>query len=214
MLKFYSTALLTCVLILSFSDTAVAGSSVNASFTSEPSGVNVVVKKQKSRKVLGECVTPCSLKLKTKRNFTVDFSKPEHNSYITTKGRGAEKDGVLTFHAKLESMKARREKRELENARCAAMNLQPKGGEIDRNAKPLVKIQIKKPDEVIENGLCKLRFDVNTEGTAENIDVLECSNPLLAKLSTAIIPKWRYVNSRVDGCPIPKSGVETTIEFN
>jgi len=199
---------------LSFSDAAFARSPVNASFTSEPSGANVVVRKSKSQKVVGKCVTPCSLKLKTKRDFLVGFTKPEHSSVFTNKGRAVEKDGVLTFHAKLKSMEAIREENRLKKAQCDAKNLQPKGGEIDRNAKPLVKIQIKKPDEVIESGFCKLRFDVNTEGTAENIDVIECSNPLFAKLSTAILPKWKYVNNRVDGCPIPKSGVETTIEFN
>lgn len=214
MLKFNPFLLLICGIAIFFSEVAFAASSVDASFTSDPEEVNVVVIKRKSGKVLGQCVTPCSLKLKTKRDFTIRFTKRGHSSYITNKGSGVKKDGLLTFHAKLESMAARREADKLEKARCAAKNLKPKGGEIDRNAKPLVRITMKKPDEIIESGYCKLRFDVNVDGRPENIDVLECSSPLFAKPSTASLPKWKYMNSRSDGCPIPKTGVETTVEFN
>ncbi len=158
--------------------------------------------------------TPCSLKLKTKRDFTVAFTKPEHSSLFTNRSKGVEKDGVLTFHAKLKSMEDIREADRLRKVQCEAKNLQPKGGEVDRNAQPLVKISnMKKPKEITDSGFCKLRFDVNTNGRPENIEVLECSNPLFAKLSTTVLPKWKYVNNRSDGCPIPKSGVETTIEF-
>lgn len=194
--------------------TAFAGSSVNANFTSEPTGANVVVRKSKSRKAVGTCITPCSLELKTKRDFIVHFSKPEHSSLSTGKSNGVEKEGVLTFHAKLKSMEDIREADRLKKVRCEAKNLQPKGGEVDRNAKPLVRISMKKPKEIIGSGFCKLKFDVSTDGIAENIEVLECSNPQFAELSTAVLPKWKYMNNISDGCPIPKSGVETTIEFD
>ena len=214
MLRFASCILLLCGVSLMSADVAFAGPSVNASFTSEPEGVDVVVRKKKSRKVVGRCVTPCDLKLKTKRDFTVSFRKTEHSSLYTNKSNGVEQDGVLTFHAKLKSMASIREADRLKKAECDAKKLKPKGGETDRNAKPLVKMSIKHPNEAVGNGFCKLRFDVNTEGRAENIDVLECSDPILEKLSTVILPKWKYMNNMSDGCPIPKSGVETTVEFN
>lgn len=214
MLKRFTYIVLVCGMALAFSETALAGSPVTASFTSEPEGVNVVVRKQKSQKIVGTCTTPCLLKLKTKRDFSVSFKKPEHSSLFTNKGRGIEKDGVLTFHAKLKSMESIREESRQKKATCEAKNLKPKGGEADRNAKPLVRIVTKKPDEISKGESCKLKFDVNTNGNPENIKFLECPNPVFMELSKAVLPKWKYVNRQIDGCAIPKTGVETTITFD
>jgi len=138
MLKFASCIFLLCGVSLISADVAFAGPSVSASFTSEPEGVDVVVRKKKSRKVVGRCVTPCDLKLKTKRDFTVSFRKTAHSSLYTNKSNGIEQDGVLTFHAKLKSMTSIREADRLKKAECDAKKLKPEGGETDRNAKPLV----------------------------------------------------------------------------
>ena len=214
MLKSFLVKILTTSMMLSISSTAFAKSAVEAAFTSELAGVDVVVRKRKNNKVVGKCVTPCSLKLKTKRNFSIWFSKPEYSSLGTNKSKAVLKDGIYTFHAKLRSMEDIRAADKLKKEQCVAKNIQPKGGDVDRNAQPLVKVTMKKPDEITGSAYCKLKFDVNTSGNPEDIQVIDCSHEILADASKRVIPKWKYVNNRLDGCPVPKTGVETTIVFD
>ena len=138
------TTIIAVLTSVCLADVAFAGTKVNASFTSEPEGATVVVLKRKSRKKIGTCITPCTLKLKAKHDFAVRFTKAGHASYITIKDQGVESDEGLTFHRKLRSKEAILEKRRAEKARCAAKKLQPQGGEIDRNAQPLVRIVTKR----------------------------------------------------------------------
>lgn len=206
--------LVTVLFILAISSTAFAKSPVEARFTSEPVGVDVVVRKRKNNKVVGKCITPCSLKLKTKRDFSVWFTKPEYSSLGTHKSKAVIEDGIFTFHAKLRSMEDIRAAEKLKKEQCAAKNIQPKGGDVDRNAQPLVRVTMKKPEEITGSASCKLKFDVNTSGSPENIEVVDCSHEALAEDSKKVIPKWRYVNKQIGGCAVPKSGVETTIAFD
>lgn len=214
MFKSFLVKTLISGMMLTISSIAFAKSPVEARFTSEPVGVDVVVRKRKNNKVVGKCVTPCFMKLKTKRDFTVWFSKPEYSSLGTNKSKAVVKDEIYTFHAKLRSMEDIRAADKFKKEQCEAKNIQPKGGEVDRNAKPLVRIVMKKPDEITGSAYCKLKFDVNTDSKIENIKVIDCSHEALAEASKKVIPKWRYVNNHIDGCAVPKSGVETTITFD
>ncbi|QNL19171.1 energy transducer TonB [Hyphobacterium sp. CCMP332] len=87
----------------------------------------------------------------------------------------------------------------------------------DRDVQPLVRIPpaypVREADRGVE-GDCLLQFDVTTQGSPVNIQVLECDSSGFARESVRAVERWRY-NPRVrNGVPEMYRGVQTRLEFN
>lgn len=87
----------------------------------------------------------------------------------------------------------------------------------DTNAQPIVRIPPVYPVREAERGVegdCLLQFDVTTQGSPVNIQVLECASSGFARESVRAVERWRY-NPRVrNGVPEMYRGVQTRLEFN
>ena len=87
----------------------------------------------------------------------------------------------------------------------------------DTNVQPLVRIPPAYPVREAERGIegdCVLQFDVTTQGSPVNIQVLECASSGFARESVRAVERWRY-NPRVrNGVPEMYRGVQTRLEFN
>jgi protein TonB len=87
----------------------------------------------------------------------------------------------------------------------------------DTNAQPIVRIPPVYPVREAERGIegdCVLQFDVTTQGSPVNIQVLECASSGFARESVRAVERWRY-NPRVrNGVPEMYRGVQTRLEFN
>ncbi|WP_394694155.1 energy transducer TonB [Hyphobacterium sp.] len=87
----------------------------------------------------------------------------------------------------------------------------------DRDVQPLVRIPPAYPVREAERGIegdCVLQFDVTTQGSPVNIQVLECASSGFARESVRAVERWRY-NPRVrNGVPEMYRGVQTRLEFN
>ncbi|MBC6403238.1 MAG: energy transducer TonB [Hyphomonadaceae bacterium] len=83
----------------------------------------------------------------------------------------------------------------------------------DRDAQPLVRIPPVMPPRAEKSGRCKVRFDVSPEGAPFNVVVTYCSQSLFERASIKSVQKWKYNPKIVDGRPVARSGVETTITF-
>lgn len=87
----------------------------------------------------------------------------------------------------------------------------------DVEVQPVVRIPPSYPVRESERGIegdCLLQFDVTTQGSPVNIQVLECASSGFARESVRAVERWRY-NPRVrNGVPEMYRGVQTRLEFN
>ena len=87
----------------------------------------------------------------------------------------------------------------------------------DRDAQPLVRIPPIFPPRFMQgnnSGYCKVRFDVSPEGQPFNVDAYLCSTRSIKSATVKSVQKWKYNPKIVDGRPVARSGVESTIKFN
>lgn len=87
----------------------------------------------------------------------------------------------------------------------------------DRDAQPLVRIPPIFPPRFMQgdnSGYCKVRFDVSPEGQPFNVDAYICTTKQIKNATVKSVQKWKYNPKIVDGRPVARSGVESTIKFN
>ena len=87
----------------------------------------------------------------------------------------------------------------------------------DRDAQPLVRIPPIFPPRFMQgnnSGYCKVRFDVSPEGQPFNVEAYLCSTRSIKSATVKSVQKWKYNPKIVDGRPVARSGVESTIKFN
>lgn len=87
----------------------------------------------------------------------------------------------------------------------------------DRDAQPLVRIPPIFPPRFLQgdnSGYCKVRFDVSPEGAPFNVQTTTCTSSQLERATTKSVQKWKYNPKIVDGRPVSRTGVESTIRFD
>ncbi len=87
----------------------------------------------------------------------------------------------------------------------------------DRDAQPLVRIPPIFPPRFLQgdnSGYCKVRFDVSPEGQPFNVQTTTCTSRQLEGATKKSVQKWKYNPKIVDGRPVSRSGVESTIRFD
>ena len=87
----------------------------------------------------------------------------------------------------------------------------------DRDAQPLVRIPPIFPPRFLQgdnSGYCKVRFDVSPEGQPFNVQTTTCTSRQLESATKKSVQKWKYNPKIVDGRPVARSGVESTIRFD
>lgn len=83
---------------------------------------------------------------------------------------------------------------------------------------PLVKIAPRYPDRALMRGIegdCTVEYTVRTDGTVEDIKVVEsaCDSYLFEKPAVAAAARFRYQPRTTDGQPVAVHGVRNTFEF-
>ncbi|MBL4870036.1 MAG: energy transducer TonB, partial [Robiginitomaculum sp.] len=63
------------------------------------------------------------------------------------------------------------------------------------------------------SGRCNIRFDVSPEGQPFNIVAVYCSHSVFKRPTIKSVQKWKYQPKIVNGLPVSRSGVETSIKF-
>ena len=87
----------------------------------------------------------------------------------------------------------------------------------DRDAQPLVRLQPNIPPRFLSgdnSGYCKMTFDVSPEGQPFNIQANVCTTSIIKSSSIKTVQRWKYNPKIVDGRPVGRTGVETTIKYN
>jgi len=87
----------------------------------------------------------------------------------------------------------------------------------DRDAQPLVRIPPVFPPRFLQgnnSGFCKVRFDVSPEGQPFNVQTTVCTSSKLESATKKSVQKWKYNPKIVDGRPVARNGVESTIRFD
>jgi len=85
----------------------------------------------------------------------------------------------------------------------------------DRDAQPLVRIPPMYPPRAAERGqegTCQAFFDVSPQGKPYNVRT-ECTSSMFASSARRSVEKWKYNPKIVDGQPVARSGVVTTITY-
>jgi len=83
----------------------------------------------------------------------------------------------------------------------------------DKNAKPVNQPPPNFPAGAKQSGFCDARFDVNTEGTPENITIYKCSDNLYEWPSEVSVKKFEYEPKIVGGSAVWRRGVETRLVY-
>lgn len=91
---------------------------------------------------------------------------------------------------------------------------------LDRDAQPLLRIppQVGDFQRCIRSSAFRvervvLEFDVTIEGTPTNIKVIDSTSSCYEKAAMKSVEQWLYGPKIVDRKPVPRTGVQTTIEF-
>jgi len=87
----------------------------------------------------------------------------------------------------------------------------------DRDAQPLVRIPPQIPTRFLSgdnSGYCKAEFDVSPQGKPFNVTTTTCTSNQLKSATIKSIQKWKYNPKIVDGRPVARSGVRTTVQFD
>lgn len=85
----------------------------------------------------------------------------------------------------------------------------------DRDAQPLVRVAITYPPRAAERGTegsCQMVFDVNPEGSPYNIQA-NCTDSVFERTSIRTVEQWKYAPKIVDGQPVARTGVQTTLTY-
>lgn len=86
----------------------------------------------------------------------------------------------------------------------------------DRDAQPMVRIPPTYPPRAAEQGLegnCVMNFDVSPDGQPFNIRAISCTSSQFESTSIRAVERWKYQPKIVDGAPVARTGVQTTIEY-
>ncbi len=85
----------------------------------------------------------------------------------------------------------------------------------DRDAQPLVRVAVSYPPRAAERGTegnCRMTFDVNPQGAPYNIQAA-CTDSVFERTSIRTVEQWKYAPKVVDGQPVSRSGVQTTLTY-
>lgn len=85
----------------------------------------------------------------------------------------------------------------------------------DRDAQPLVRVAVTYPPRAAERGTegsCRMTFDVNPQGAPYNIRA-NCTDSVFERTSIRTVEQWKYAPKVVDGQPVARSGVQTTLTY-
>lgn len=86
----------------------------------------------------------------------------------------------------------------------------------DRDAQPAIRFPGAYPPAAQQRGLegeCLMQFDVGPDGLPFNIRALDCSSGLFAAPSIRAVERWRYAPKIMDGAPVARTGVQSTLEY-
>lgn len=87
----------------------------------------------------------------------------------------------------------------------------------DRAVMPLVRIEPQYPRKAAMRGIegyVRVKFDVNTAGGVENLEILEARPPRIFDQATKrAVLKWKYQPKLVDGKPVPMKGLLVELPF-
>ncbi len=87
----------------------------------------------------------------------------------------------------------------------------------DRSVMPLVRIEPQYPRKAAMRGIegyVRVKFDVNTAGGVENLQILEARPPRIFDQATKrAVLKWKYQPKLVDGKPVPRKGLLVELPF-
>jgi protein TonB len=86
----------------------------------------------------------------------------------------------------------------------------------DRDAQPTMRFPGAYPPAAQQRGLegeCLMQFDVGPDGAPFNIRALDCSSGLFAAPSIRAVERWRYAPKILDGAPVARTGVQTTLDY-
>src|SRR5690606_19155087 len=86
----------------------------------------------------------------------------------------------------------------------------------DRDAQPMVRIPPTYPPRAAEQGLegnCVMNFDVSPDGQPFNIRAISCTSSMFESTSIRAVERWKYQPKVVDGAPVARTGVQTTIDY-
>ena len=87
----------------------------------------------------------------------------------------------------------------------------------DHDAQPLVRIPPSGFEACFDDApaqvVVDLVFDVNEDGRTQNVRVLNSNDPCFDRHVIRAIEKWRYAPKVVEGIPVPRTGVRSSITF-
>jgi protein TonB len=87
---------------------------------------------------------------------------------------------------------------------------------VDGDPSPIVRIPPVFPARFSQgnySGYCRVSFDISAEGQPFNVTTLDCTNRQLKAASIKSVQKWKYTPKILDGRPVSRAGLETTIQF-
>lgn len=96
-------------------------------------------------------------------------------------------------------------------------NISPNLGMDDGSARPIVRVEPKYPASAARDGKegwVKLSFSISTQGTVDNIEVLD-SEPrrIFDQAARRALAKWKYKPNMVQGTPQPQDGMVVMLDF-
>lgn len=88
---------------------------------------------------------------------------------------------------------------------------------VDDEDTPLVRIPPEYPRQALAEeleGRCTLTFDIQADGAVDAASIVaDCSSPLFVEEATRAVGRWRYRPVLVDGQPVARQGIETTLDW-
>ena len=87
---------------------------------------------------------------------------------------------------------------------------------VDGDPTPIVRIPPVFPARFSQgnySGYCRVSFDISAEGQPFNVGILVCTNSELKAASVKSVQKWKYTPKILDGRPVSRAGLQTTIQF-
>lgn len=87
---------------------------------------------------------------------------------------------------------------------------------VDGDPTPIVRIPPVFPARFSQgnhSGYCRVSFDISAEGQPYNVSTLDCTNRQLKAPSIKSVQKWKYTPKILDGRPVSRAGLQTTIQF-
>jgi len=185
-----------------------------AHFSSLPSGSIVTFGYgenifSKDFKPVGGCITPCSLKIDSRKAVAVyaEMSSKKGEA-IPVAFNSREKKGIRVYFTRTPPFTIT-----LSQLSSVAFSVEAGNAIEDKAALPLVRTVPIMPFGVLRSGYCNMRFDVSLRGVPTNIRATDCAHDIFRTASIESVAKWYYNPRKKNGKPVGIVGVETKITY-